>query len=489
MNQKRQNLTTIVLLTGLPALLIRFGIVWETGFDGLYGQDAYYYFEQGRGIALSLEHRGQDSIGYPALLALMITAFGVRPEIAQLVGLTMGSLTPVLVSLLGWVLTKRLAVALISGLLVGLLPYHIRSSIVIMSDVPALFWLTGGVLCGIRYLQHPTWKCGLASVVLFTLATITRYISALAFLPVLAYAVVSGRRPPWRHIVAGSAVGLLIALPELQHMELHIPSLFIAQAWHPLNALRSEFVTPDGLLSYPWPVALMDIRTLGGWSFLNPIWAACSLIGLWVLRKDPPLLAFTGIWLLGLFGFLAGLPLVNPRYLMPLTVPLSLCCAVGLVFVHDHIDRKATAIRVGVGVTLLAGLLGLTMGSSRTIGEVIDRKACEMEAVAWIEHNIPVEGSLIIAFDMAHAAQRYTHHRVVHLHEIDADTLAVPTGDTPGLYLIWNEAHAGRIAKRHPGTDDVIPRFAGNYSWLRDRMRHTTLANICDWEVIKLNTP
>ena len=144
-------------------------------------------------------------------------------------------------------------------------------------------------------------------------------------------------------------------------------------------------------------------------------------------------------------------------------------------------------MRVGVGIGLLAGLMGLGIGASRTVGEVINRKSCELEAVAWIDQNIPVEESLIVAFDVAHAAQRYTYHQVVHLHEINPETLAVPTGDAPGLYLIWNEAHAGRVAQRRPGTDDVMPRFAGNYTWLRDRVRHTTLASVCGWEIIRLN--
>ena len=40
-------LLVISVLVGLLAAIIRFGIAWSTGFDGLIGQDAYYYYEQG----------------------------------------------------------------------------------------------------------------------------------------------------------------------------------------------------------------------------------------------------------------------------------------------------------------------------------------------------------------------------------------------------------------------------------------------------------
>ncbi|MBT5874696.1 MAG: phospholipid carrier-dependent glycosyltransferase [Candidatus Latescibacteria bacterium] len=480
-------LLVISVLVGLLAAIIRFGIAWSTGFDGLIGQDAYYYYEQGREMALSFDHRGQDSIGLPALVALVTLSFGMTPELAQVVGLTMGSLTPTLVVLLAWALTRKMSVATIAGLIVCLTPYHIRSSIVTMSDVPALFWVTSAMLCGVCYARRPRLFWMLSSVLLLTFATMTRYVSCLALLPVTAYAVVADFRVPRLHVAGACVIGVIVAWPEIEHMRTNIPSLFIAMSWNPVNAIRSEFTTPDGLLSYPWPVLLMDLRTLGGWGFLNPVWAGLAVIGLWKLRGDKATLAFVIFWMAGLLAFLAGLPLVNPRYLMPLVVPLSICAAVGLISVIEMAGPKTAALRIGWSVFILMGLSGFAYGTVRTVGEVLKRKDCELQVVKWINANIPAPSTTIIAFDVAHAARHYTYHRITHLHEFEIGETDLPQSPEAGVYLIWNEAHAGRIARRTPGSDDTIPRFTENYKWLQDNVSKTALAQICGWDIFRLN--
>lgn len=480
-------LLVVSVLVGLLAAIIRCGIAWGTGFDGLIGQDAYYYYEQGRELALNLEHLGQDSIGLPALLALVTLSFGMSPELAQLVGLTLGSLTPVLVVLLAWVLTRRMSVATISGLIVCLTPYHIRSSILTMSDVPALFWLTGAVLSGVIYVQRPRLLWILTSVLLLTFATMTRYVSFLALIPVTAYAVLAGFRVPRLHVAGACAIGVIVAWPEIEHMQSNIPSLFIAMAWNPVNALRSEFVTPDGLLTYPWPVLLMDLRTLAGWGFLNPVWAGLALFGLWRLRGDRANLGIISFWIAGLLAFLAGLPLVNPRYLMPLVVPLSICGAIGLVSVIEMTEPKIAAIRIGWCVFILIGLSGFAYGTNRTVGEIIKRKDCELQVVSWIQENIPPSSATIIAFDVAHSARHYTYRRITHLHELEFTEANLPQSPESGVYLIWNEAHAGRVAQRTPGPDDTIPRFTENFEWLQNEVSKTALAQVCGWDIYRLN--
>jgi 4-amino-4-deoxy-L-arabinose transferase-like glycosyltransferase len=484
---RRLLFTAFALL--LVGLALRGGPVLISRFDGLYGQDAYYFYEEGRHIAFSFRHDGLDSVGYPGLLALTFLLFGVTPAVAQSAGLLLGALTPVGVFGIGWLLTKRYSTAFIAGILTCALPFHIRSSIVIMSDVSALFWITAGVWSGLRYLDTLSWRWGLSAVCLIALAGVTRYVSFLILIPLIVCAFASHRRIPINHLAVGFAVGLAVCVPELLRMRVHIPSLFILKGWSPWNAVQREFITPDGFMSYPMPVALMNMKTLGGWSFLNPVGALAALTGLWRFRRDTAAAAFLVSWLAVWFVFLSGLTVVNPRYLLPLSVPLCLLSAMGLMELAEKIGGKRRYRN-----TALIGLVGLTLagmgfGVWRTVGEILERKACEMEAVQWVREHTDATSAVLIAFDVAHALRHYTERTVTHLHEIQPEKLDIPSGDEPGFYLIWNEEHALRVARRRPGEDDIMPSFAENVRWLREEVRRTGLTRICGWEILRLNRP
>lgn len=470
------------------ALAIRGGIAWSTGFDGLYGQDAYAFSEGGEQIARTHRYTGLQSVGYPALVGLGYAVFGAGPLVAQSIGILLGAVTAVITAGLGWHLTRRRETAWIAGLMVGLLPASVRWSLTVMSDVPALFWLTGGVACGVRYVQTRSWPWGTGMTVLLAVAAATRYVSVLAGIPILAYAAVSGFRPPRTHLLAGGLLGLLILIPEIRHMQtIHIQSVYMLQEWSPLNAFRRAFVTrADGPLQYDWPVSIMYAKTLAGWGFFNPVFAGFAMAGAVAFRTDRVALAVLMSWILGFYGVLTGIPVVNPRYLLPVVVPMSLLCAIGLAETGRWVMRRTFAHRVVAGVVACAGLSGMGWGMYRSVGETLARKTCELEMVAWVERRIP-EDALIIAFDAAHAVKRYTDRRVVHLHEVEPARLPVPGGTEPGVYLIWNEPLARRVAKHTPDPDDPIPRFAENYAWLRDRARLTPLGRVCGWEVARVN--
>jgi 4-amino-4-deoxy-L-arabinose transferase-like glycosyltransferase len=475
-----------IAFTFLAALAVRGGVAWSTGFDGLYGQDAYYYYEEGRRLAASFRHDGLDSVGYPVLLGITAFLFGQQPEAGQLVGLLLGALTPAAAIWLAWLLTGRSLPALCAGLLVCLTPFHIRSSLVLMSDAPALGLLTLGVCCGVRYVRRPALPWALASGGLLALAVITRYASFLALLPLGVYALACRQRLPGGHLAASGLFGLLICVPELLHMRQHVPSAFLLEGWSPLNALRRQFTTADGILTYDWPVALMNLRTLAGWGFFNPVWSITALAGLWRLRERPPALAFLLVWTGVWFGFMSGLPLVNPRYLLPLIVPLGVCAAAGAAHIGEAVRRRSRLGKGAAGLLVVCGIAGLGLGAYRSVGEILRRKACELEAAAWVNTHIDAGVSLIVAFDVAHAVQHYTAHRVIHLHEFDPERRERSGAEGVAVYLIWNEAHAARVAGRRPGTDDPMPGFAEAYLWLRDPARHTRLARICAWEVIRI---
>ena len=89
-----------LLSLGLRALMLAL-----FPFDGLYGQDAYAYFDYARQI-VGILSGGQLSgpfywpLGYPALVALPMAIIGAAPLAGQIVSLVTGSLIAPLVYLI-----------------------------------------------------------------------------------------------------------------------------------------------------------------------------------------------------------------------------------------------------------------------------------------------------------------------------------------------------------------------------------------------------
>src|SRR5438067_10074917 len=87
-------------------LLPAAGIAGVRQFDGLYGQDAYAYFDYGTGsVRQSILHLAPLAAffwppGYPVLVALVSLVIGPVALAGQVVSLLMGALVPVLTALL-----------------------------------------------------------------------------------------------------------------------------------------------------------------------------------------------------------------------------------------------------------------------------------------------------------------------------------------------------------------------------------------------------
>src|ERR1700737_3128807 len=86
----------------LFALLLRVSIIGLTQFDGLYGQDAFAYYDYARRLLDSTSKLHMPApffwpLGYPALVALAFIPAGVSPQAGQWISVVTGSLTAPLV--------------------------------------------------------------------------------------------------------------------------------------------------------------------------------------------------------------------------------------------------------------------------------------------------------------------------------------------------------------------------------------------------------
>ncbi|MEP6986689.1 MAG: phospholipid carrier-dependent glycosyltransferase, partial [Chloroflexota bacterium] len=283
--------TELTLICGLFAvsLLIHLVLVLPTKFDGLYGQDAYAYYDYAQNIRTSLQTGAALKpffwpLGYPTLLMIALNAAGTTPAVAQAVSILMGTaLTPLVYSIARQIGINRLG-SLTAAALMIFCGQALQSSIVVMSDIPALFWATISVMLLIRYLtpdsplhkpdkfNRGTWL--ILAVITLTIAGLTRWLYLVLGLP-FAIAVLMEWRGhiQWRVTLVAMAAVALILLPQILYSRTNpFPTLDHAwvEGWSPANYFQRSFTNIDGHFDYEKINALYYAQPYYDLYYLSP---------------------------------------------------------------------------------------------------------------------------------------------------------------------------------------------------------------------------
>ncbi|HET6319515.1 MAG TPA: hypothetical protein VFG86_23910, partial [Chloroflexota bacterium] len=149
------------------ALVVRVLAIGLTQFDGLYGQDAFAYYDYARELwqrvhVLQAPAPFWWPLGYPALVALAFSLGGFTPLAAQLVSVLSGALVAPLV--FWWVrelaptptLPRRTGEgvgAAVAGVAAALSGELLQLSVSVMADASALMWALFSVLALLRYAR------------------------------------------------------------------------------------------------------------------------------------------------------------------------------------------------------------------------------------------------------------------------------------------------------------------------------------------------
>ncbi|MDW8269464.1 MAG: hypothetical protein RMN24_09890, partial [Anaerolineae bacterium] len=287
-------------------VLVPAGLAWRAGFDGLYGQDAYAYFDYAVGPLTTALRAGQLPPpffwppGYPLLVALLAMATGPLPQVGQLISLLAGMLTVMATVWLAaavwpWSSTRTVG-AVLAGLLTACVGQLWQSSVVVMADTTGLAAATVGMAAWCRYGRpeaplQARWLT-LAAVCL-AFAVLTRWAYALAALVVLGFTLAVWRRQPrrvvWRHALAAVLPALIVLAPlgwsfltgavdPVSGRAAFAGNLQV-YTWSPLNALRREFPTPDGLLRHRWPNGLWYALAPAHRYYFTPALAPFLVVG------------------------------------------------------------------------------------------------------------------------------------------------------------------------------------------------------------------
>jgi 4-amino-4-deoxy-L-arabinose transferase-like glycosyltransferase len=412
--------------------------------------------------------------GYPLLVALASMVIGPVPLGGQAVSLLMGALVPMFTALLVRELwpAERL-MALLAGLLVALCGQLWQSSIVVMADTTGLALATLSAWALVRYGRTGRLRWLLIASAAVAYATLARWIYGLVAVPFATYALwallTARRGSALLHAMAGVLLAGALLVPVLGPPLLGLlshpsePATFAGNlqvySWSPLNALRRDFFTADGHLSYTWPNGLYYAIAPANLAFFGPLLAPWIAVGLWAAGREwrrPTLLLILG-WAGVVYAFHAGAAWQNFRFSLAYLPPLAVLVAAGLLWTWRRLDR-----RVGVLVALCCtlGLLATASGAVRLVEGFIDRKDDDLALVRWVQTQTPPDAQLL-SFGPTLAFRHYTALPTFDLFDLtpgDLDSILAVSAPT---YVLLDERN---VEEQWLGQAPAV-----NWNRLRDR--------------------
>ncbi|MBI5929784.1 MAG: phospholipid carrier-dependent glycosyltransferase [Chloroflexi bacterium] len=446
-NQRFQSILLIAVIF-LSALGVRLRLRDAFEFDGLYGQDAFAYFEYGHEVRDAVhDFRAPGPmywpLGFPILLAAGFAIGGENEQVAQGLVLVLSALIPVLIygfmrdglPLMRWSKKKARLAGMTSALILIFSGQLLQSSVVVMADVPALFWATLSLWALGRYFRKSDHKQrhGWIALAAFALAmaTITRWLYGVLAVPYALSCLVwwrgqnkdrqilalprrnSGKY--WRDGVLAVVVGVLILLPQFLHSRSN-PVSVIDHAWlrdwNIENAFKKDFVTPDGTFHYDEDVAqYYSEAAYDGW-YLHPLFTVAMGVGLltllwraWRNYAATTLFVLLVGWGIAAYGFLVGIPYQNVRFSLAYFLPLVVLAGIGVASVWVRLQQLSAVSTLKPislatrGLVLLAVVVAAESPQSQahdTVAWLVERKNEDYEAVQWAAGAIPASSTVYV---------------------------------------------------------------------------------------------
>ncbi len=502
----RTHLVPAATLLGgiLLTLAVRLFLLGRGEFDGLYGQDAYAYYNYAVGplrssvLALSGPPPFSWPPGYPYLVALITFVTGLTPLAGQAISLVLSLFTPVFAALLAWEVWGReradsWAPAL-AGLLVAFAGQFWQSSIVVMTDITGLTMATLGTWALARYGREGAEGQPAGSVVWLLLASLslalailTRWAYALAAIPATGYALLLiWRRRAWLHGLLAAAAALTGLAPLLSSFlsnllapgEAGLAFVIDLQVvrWNPLNALRRSFETSDGFQQYRLPNGLYYLAAPAHRFFFTPLLALFLLPGLWVTWKQRTgaLTWLVWGWAGIMFLFHAGIAWQSFRFTLAYLPPLAILAAIGMVGVLQVAGRWRPLVvaYIAFGFALMAWG-GWTLSNS-----FIERKNEDLARLRWVESQAG-DGAGLLTFNDTLTFQQYSDLDTYELYyQTPADMEALLAAGQPFYLLIDVNNVETQWLGRSP---------SDNYHWLQEVPGLTELGSRDNFTFFRVN--
>jgi 4-amino-4-deoxy-L-arabinose transferase-like glycosyltransferase len=470
------------LLLFAVALAVRVALAAATGFDGLYGQDPYAYYDYALRLRETLAAGGLPPpffypVGYPLLVVLAMQVVGARPIAGQVISMVAASLaSPACYGLVREVEPGSKTGALVAGLAVAFAPQLVISSLSVNSDAAAFALALLAAWAMARYLSRLRLRAvALAALALGT-AILTRWVYGLLALPWAVAAALAWRLRSVRPLrLAGTAalavsiVGAVVGsqfVGELGRGEVsHIGDVAMTR-WSAANAVHRRITNADGNFLYPVPVGIYYLLPIARPAFVFPLLTPLLLLGAASLRTvyRPHAVLLVG-WLVTMLVFFGGFTWENPRFPLSYFAPLATLVGLGA----GHAMRRWSHPRI-VAVLCAAGLAGSLLWSVRDVRNFVAHKQADLETARWCEAHVPADARLL-SFSLTETLRHYTSLDVAEISDATPETLPAwlrkerPayllvdaanldtqwSGRTPQLNVAWLRAHVPLAKIGHAG--------------------------------------
>jgi 4-amino-4-deoxy-L-arabinose transferase-like glycosyltransferase len=476
-------------------------------FDGLYGQDSFAYFDFAQDI---IEGYAPGKffypLGYTVLLAAGFAVFGASAQVGQIINLLLGgALAP-----LAYILARQTGCerfgAVVAAILVLACGQVFQSSIILMSDIPTLFWtsLSATFLLHYRETSRARWLA--FSALTLALASITRWLALSLALPwTLTVLLIWRRRIRWRNGLVAALAALLIFVPQILYSFVNPQPILThhwVEGWSLRNIFQREFNNVDGYFLYEQINAIFYAQVFYNAYYLAPIFAPFLLLGAGVILKERRFavaLILLG-WILIPFIFLVGIPYQNIRYPLIIFPPAAVLAGIGLETVvkwMQELISKRLAARVGprpapttnyvaymgAAVFIVTGLVQTANASQPIIHTFITNQQRDRALAEWAQANIP-SGATLYTFGVTLTLQHYTTLDVYEIFYETPETLAErwaverAAGESGNDYLllnVWDVNHQW---------DGREPQIA--YQWLQDERGLIPMSRFGNFTLFKI---
>jgi len=490
--QKRLDFS-LGLIVLVISILLRVSIIAPSSFDGLYGQDAYAYYNFAADV-LNGDATGEFfwPLGYPALLTLGMGVFGVDARVGQALSILMGAALAPLIYLLARQMSGKPAGAFVAGLVMAFCGQAVQSSIVLMADIPSLFGATLSAVMLWLYLRGGRSSWLMLSAFALALAGISRWLYLILALPWALTVLIYWRgRIRWKESLLTATAALIILMPQaLYSRSSPFPVLNHAwvEGWSSVNFGKHQFTNIDGNFTYETPNALFYAQPFYDPYYVAPIFIPFIFLGLlWSLKKRRwmALVMLLG-WVALPFIFLAGIPYQNIRF------PMIFVPAIAF-FIGSGIDGLVTwtqhfrplkkrilqrTVAVGLSVIVIFGVGQMFITSQNIVSNFVTVHQRDKAVAAWATEIVPAE-EILYTFGLTLTLQHYTSLDVYEIYYETPASLAEKWQRVEEDYLLLN---VWNIENQWAGRE---PQIA--YHWLRDERGLVEMGRLGNYTLFRVN--
>jgi len=353
----------------------------------------------------------------------------------------------------------------------------LQSSLVIMSDIPALFWSILSAFAFWRYIQTDKSRWLLLCGLTVSLAALTRWIYLI--LPpiyLVTLIMINKGRIRWLDLIGALIIGIIPVVPQVAYSQFN-PSPMLdhawVQGWSPANTVARDFVNIDGTFHYETVNGLFYAYPYYDARYLSPLLSLFLIMGIGIIirGKQHPRTWFILTWLILPYLFLAGIPYQNIRFPLIVFPMVAILVALGIQGITERVTNllkrhelrthsiRSRIIQFAPILLVLLGLLHTAFAGYDYANTFIGQQADTKSIVSWLDGHIPNDATLY-TFDITSTLKHYSSANVIELFYESPSSLNQRWFRGRDDYLLIN------VWQIENQWDGMIPQE--NYHWFRD---------------------